>query len=73
MKWLLMFACAILVGCGLIYGIAHAVLPHLIAPHLLPHAQAREAPRGLVARAVACAGGAVGSGISHGECALASR
>jgi hypothetical protein len=73
MKWLLMFACAVLVGCGLIYSVAHTVVPHLIAPDLFPRAQAREAPRAPAASAVARAGGAVGSGVAQAEDAVASR
>ncbi len=36
MKLLLLFACAVLVGCGVIFGIVHGIVPHLITLDMFP-------------------------------------
>lgn len=65
MKLLVMLACAVLLGCGVIFGLVHHTVPHLVAPDLLPRAGTRERPAEPLEGAIAGAGRAVQSGAGH--------
>ena len=59
MKWFLLVACWVLVGCGAIYGLVNGIVPHLLAPNLFPQAQAREVRSAPAGNAIVAAGQAV--------------
>lgn len=44
MKLLLMFACSLVLGCGIIFGLVHGIVPHLVSPQIFPEARATVAP-----------------------------
>ena len=65
MKLLFMFACAALIGCGVIFGLVHATVPHLVAPQLLPQTRAAEPDPVTLTQTVATAGRAVRTGVDR--------
>lgn len=70
MKLLVLFACSVVIGCGIIFGLVHGLVPHLVEPTFFPTAQAREpSPRPLT-DAIATAGNAVHTGAGHQRGAL---
>lgn len=70
MKLLVLLACAVLVGCGVIFGLVHYTVPHLVSPTLLPSAGAREPAAAPIEGAIARAGGAVCAGAGRPADAL---
>lgn len=73
MKWLMLLACWVVVGCGLIFGIVNGIVPHLLAPDMFPKAQAREVPPAPLESAIADAGCAVHGGVETKPDAVAAR
>ncbi|VTR95281.1 unnamed protein product [Gemmata massiliana] len=65
MKLFLLTACWVLVGCGVIFGLVHGIVPHLLTPDLFPKAQAREVQHAPIESAITSAGFAVSAGIEH--------
>lgn len=73
MKWVLLLACWVLLGCGVIFGIVHGLVPHLLTPDFFPKAQAREATSTPVAIVIADACNAVREGAAQKQGELAKR
>lgn len=72
MKLLVLFACSVALGCAIIFGLVHGLVPHLVEPTFFPTAQAREPVPSPVAETVAIAGGAVRTGAgNHSDALLA--
>ena len=69
MKLLLLFAGSVLIGCGLIFGFVHGLVPHLVTPQFFPEARAGEPPAPSAYQTLASAGQAVqeGAGRPAGE------
>ncbi|AMV27172.1 hypothetical protein VT84_22410 [Gemmata sp. SH-PL17] len=65
MKLFLITACWVLIGCGVIFGLVHGIVPHLLTPDLFPKAQAREVQHVPVENVITSAGFAVGAGTEH--------
>lgn len=65
MKLLFMFACAVLIGCGVIFGLVHQTVPHLVAPQMLPEARAAESAPPTLTQTVTTAGTAVRTSIER--------
>lgn len=65
MKLLVLFACSVLIGCGVIFGLVHCTVPHLVAPEFFPKASAREREPEAVESAIAGAGRAVRAGTAQ--------
>lgn len=72
-KWTMLLACWVVFGCGVIYGLVHGLVPHLIAPNLFPQAQAHEVRSTPVENAVTSAAEAVRAGAMRPGDVLASR
>jgi len=73
MKWLLLLACWVLLGCGVIYGLVTGIVPHLLTPALFPQGQAREVKRDPVENTITTAAFAVGDGVTRQKSQLAAR
>lgn len=65
MKLLVLFACSVALGCAVIFGLVHGLVPHLVEPTIFPTAQARERAPSPVAETIATAGGAVRTGAGN--------
>ena len=65
MKLLLLTACWVLIGCGVIFGLVHGIIPHLLTPDLFPKAQAHEAQHAPVENAITNASYAVQTGVAQ--------
>ena len=73
MKWLMLLACWVVVGCGLIFGIVNGIVPHLLTPDMFPKAQAREVQPAALESTIADAGCAVHGGVGAKPDAVAAR
>lgn len=73
MKWLVMLACWVVLGCGSIYAIVHGLVPHLVAPQLFPTVQAREVRTAPLEGTIVNAGTAVRSGAEQKPDVLTAR
>lgn len=65
MKLLVLCACSVAIGCAVIFGLVHGLVPHLVEPTLFPVAQAREHTSSPVADAITTAGSAVRTGVGN--------
>ena len=70
MKLLVLFACSIVIGCAVIFGLVHGIVPHLVEPTFFPAAQAREQPSTSPAETITTAGNAVRTGAERRQGAL---
>ncbi|HEY1192431.1 MAG TPA: hypothetical protein VGE74_32710 [Gemmata sp.] len=66
MKLLVLFACSVVVGCGVIFGLVHGLVPHLVDPTFFPSVQAREPSPAPLAETIGTAGAAVRTGAERG-------